>query len=217
MISFVIDTEGIDLIDPKLIAALPMPVTFAINPYSPSAEAVLRSLRAMKQEAVILADLSKGGSAEDIGSAVSGLMNTFPEVVGIMDSSGGRSINSQEAMLNIAKVLEIAGHGILVHQTSTDNIAKEFIKNGIPAVKVRRDLDDADQSEVTIRSYLDNIVFNAGNSTSENAVVFARLRPTTMSALLIWDLQDNSRNIAIVPLSQQLQAVAKKIPKGFSE
>ena len=44
------------------------------------------------------------------------------------------------------------------------------------------------------------------NSPSEPIVVLARLRPETMSAILIWALQDRAQKTAVVPVSQLMKA-----------
>jgi polysaccharide deacetylase 2 family uncharacterized protein YibQ len=98
---------------------------------------------------------------------------------------------------------------LIVYEKGLNTLAKEAIKAGTPVAAIYRDLDGADQNERTIRRFLDGAVFRATNSASEPIVVLARLRPETMSAILIWALQERAQNIALVPVSQLMQSDAK--------
>jgi polysaccharide deacetylase 2 family uncharacterized protein YibQ len=162
-LSIVLLTDQLNAIDPNLVQALPIPVTFAVDPVNPSADALLLSLRELQQEAVILADLP-------------------PEV------------------------LNRTGHGLVLYEKGLNTLAKEAVKAGTPVATIYRDLDGADQNERTIRRFLDGAAFRAANSPSEPIVVLARLRPETMSAILIWALQDRAQKTAIVPVSRLMKA-----------
>ncbi len=53
-----------------------------------------------------------------------------------------------------------------------------------------------------IRRFLDQAAFKAGQ---EGAVIMlGRLRPDTISALLLWGLQDRANSVALVPVSAVL-------------
>ncbi|MFC6759564.1 divergent polysaccharide deacetylase family protein [Sulfitobacter porphyrae] len=52
-----------------------------------------------------------------------------------------------------------------------------------------------------IRRFLDQAAFKAGQ---EGAVIMLGLRPDTISALLLWGLQDRANSVALVPVSAVL-------------
>jgi len=208
-LSIVLMTDELNAIDPNLVQALPIPVTFAIDPINPSADALLLSLRELEQEAVILADLPPQAVVQDVDIALSALVNLLPRTVGFIERQAGALQQSRDVMLHVPEVLNRTGHGLIVYEKGLNTLAKEAIKAGTPVATIYRDLDGADQNERTIRRFLDGAVFRATNSASEPIVVLARLRPETMSAILIWALQERAQNIAVVPVSQLMQSDTK--------
>ena len=65
-----------------------------------------------------------------------------------------------------------------------------------------RDFDSKGQSSQVIRRFLDQAAFKAGQ---EGAVVMlGRLRPDTVSALLLWGLQNRAGEVALAPISAVL-------------
>jgi polysaccharide deacetylase 2 family uncharacterized protein YibQ len=72
----------------------------------------------------------------------------------------------------------------------------------VPADPVFRDFDSKGQSATVIRRFLDQAAFKAGQ---EGAVIMlGRLRPDTITALLLWGLQDRAGQVALAPISAVL-------------
>ena len=72
----------------------------------------------------------------------------------------------------------------------------------LPVETVFRDFDGNDQTATVIRRFLDQAAFRA---RQEGAVIMVgRLRPATISALLLWGLQDRAASVALVPISDVL-------------
>lgn len=205
-LSIVLLTDQLNAIDPNLVQALPIPVTFAVDPVSPSADALLLSLRELEQEAVILADLPPEAVVQDVDVALTALVDLLPQTIGVIERQAGALQQSRDVMLHIPEVLNRTGHGLVVYEKGLNTLAKEAVKAGTPVATIYRDLDGADQNERTIRRFLDGAAFRAANSPSEPIVVLARLRPETMSAILIWALQDRAQKTAVVPVSQLMKA-----------
>ena len=124
----------------------------------------------------------------------------------VIERQAGALQQSHDVMLHIPEVLNRTGHGLVVYEKGLNTLAKEAVKAGTPVATIYRDLDGADQNERTIRRFLDGAAFRAANSPSEPIVVLARLRPETMSAILIWALQDRAQKTAVVPVSQLMKA-----------
>ena len=55
-----------------------------------------------------------------------------------------------------------------------------------------------------IRRFLDQAVFRAGRDGG--VIMVGRLRPDTISALLLWGLQDRAGRVALAPVSAVLTA-----------
>nr|WP_320179439.1 divergent polysaccharide deacetylase family protein [Roseovarius pacificus] len=74
----------------------------------------------------------------------------------------------------------------------------------MPSTTVFRDFDAKGQDATVIRRFLDQAAFKAGQD--ENGVVMVgRLRPDTISALLLWGLQDRASSVALAPVSAVLR------------
>ena len=205
-LSIVLLTDQLNVIDPNLVQALPIPVTFAVDPVNPSADALLLSLRELEQEAVILGDLPREASVQDVDVALTALVDLLPQTIGVIERQAGALQQSRDVMLHVPEVLNRTGHGLVVYEKGLNTLAKEAGKAGTPVATIYRDLDGADQNERTIRRFLDGAAFRAANSPSEPIVVSARLRPETMSAILIWARQDRAQKTAVVPVSQLMKA-----------
>jgi polysaccharide deacetylase 2 family uncharacterized protein YibQ len=55
---------------------------------------------------------------------------------------------------------------------------------------------------VVIRRFLDQAAFKAG--LESGVIMMGRLRPETVSALLLWGLQDRAGQVALAPISAVL-------------
>ena len=205
-LSIVLLTDQLNAIDPNLVQALPIPVTFAVDPVNPSADALLLSLRELEQEAVILGDLPPEATVQDVDVALTALIDLLPQTIGVIERQAGALQQSRDVMLHVPEVLNRTGHGLVVYEKGLNTLAKEAGKAGTPVATIYRDLDGADQNERTIRRFLDGAAFRAANSPSDPIVVLARLRPETMSAILIWALQDRAQKTAVIPVSQLMKA-----------
>jgi len=205
MLSVVLLTDQLNAIDPNLVQALPIPVSFAVDPTNPAAESLLISLRQLEQEAVILTDLPSQAVVQDVDIALTALLDLLPQTIGIIERQVGALQQSRDVMLHLPEVLNRTGHGLIVYEKGLNTLAKEAVKAGTPVATIYRDLDGAGQNERTIRRFLDGAAFRAANNPSDPIVVLARLRPETMSAILIWALQDRAQKTSVVPVSQLMQ------------
>ncbi len=69
-------------------------------------------------------------------------------------------------------------------------------------VSILRDFDGEGQDARTKRRFLDGAAFRARQDGS--VVMLGRLTPDTLSALLLWSLQDRAASVAMVPVSAVL-------------
>ena len=68
-----------------------------------------------------------------------------------------------------------------------------------------RDFDNKGQSAVVMRRFLDQAAFKARQQPG-GVVMVGRLQAETISALLLWGLQDRATRVALAPISALLQA-----------
>jgi len=96
------------------------------------------------------------------------------------------------------------GYGMVTQDAGLNTVQKLALRNGMPAGVVFRDFDGAGQDPRAIRRFLDQAAFRAGQ---EGAVIMlGRVQPDTISALLLWGLQDRASRVSLAPVSASLRA-----------
>ncbi|AHD00780.1 polysaccharide deacteylase family 2 protein [Leisingera methylohalidivorans] len=196
-----IDEEG--AFGAEALAEFPYPLSFAIDPEDPQAASKMAARRAAGFEVLMLADLPRAASPQDAETALEIWRSKLPEAMGILEGietgvQGNRALANQ-----VAAVAASAGYGLVTQDSGLNTVQKLALRDGVPAGVVFRDFDGAGQNPRAIRRFLDQAAFRAGQ---EGAVIMlGRLRPDTISALLIWGLQDRAARIALAPVSASLE------------
>lgn len=188
----------------EALAEFPYPLSFAIDPDDPDAAAKMAARRAAGFEVLMLADLPRAATPQDAETALEVWRSRLPEAVAILEGvetgvQGNRPLADQ-----VAAMAASAGYGLVTQNSGLNTVQKLALRDGVPAGVVFRDFDGAGQNPRAIRRFLDQAAFRAGQ---EGAVIMlGRLRPDTISALLIWGLQDRAARVALAPVSASLEA-----------
>ncbi|MFV1492322.1 divergent polysaccharide deacetylase family protein [Phaeobacter sp. JH18-32] len=195
--------------DAKAIGAealqdFPYPLTFALDPEDPEAAAKMARHRAAGFEVMVVADLPRDAGPQDAETALQVWLETLPEAVAVLEGvetgfQGNRPLADQ-----MATALGAMGYGMVTQDAGLNTVQKLALREGVPAGVVFRDFDGAGQDPRAIRRFLDQAAFRAGQ---EGAVIMlGRVQPDTISALLIWGLQDRANRVALAPVSASLRA-----------
>ncbi|NVK13551.1 MAG: divergent polysaccharide deacetylase family protein [Rhodobacteraceae bacterium] len=197
-----IDDTG--AIGAEALAEFPYPLSFAIDPEDPEAAAKMAARREAGFEVLMLADLPREATPQDAETSFEVWRGKLPEAVAILEGvdtgvQGNRPLADQ-----VAAVAASAGYGLVTQDSGLNTVQKLALRDGVPAGVVFRDFDGAGQDPRAIRRFLDQAAFRAGQ---EGAVIMlGRLRPDTISALLLWGLQDRAERVALAPVSASLGA-----------
>ncbi|MFW8636413.1 divergent polysaccharide deacetylase family protein [Cribrihabitans pelagius] len=197
-----IDTPG--SLGAEALADFPYPLSIAIDPDDPQAAQKMAMHRAAGFEVLMLADLPRSAAPQDAEVALEVWRARLPEAVAILEGvetgiQGNRPLADQ-----VAAYAASAGYGLLTQNSGLNTVQKLALRDGVPAGVVFRDFDGAGQDPRAIRRFLDQAAFRAGQ---EGAVMMlGRLKPGTVSALLIWGLQDRASRVALAPVSAALEA-----------
>ncbi len=186
----------------EALADFPYPLTFAVDPSAPDATAKMARHRAAGFEVVALVDLPAVATAQDAEVSLSVWLNTLPQVVGLIEGTktgiqGNRALSDQ-----VTAIAASTGLGLIMQSKGLNTAQKLAARDGVPSAVVFRDFDGAGQSAKVIRRFLDQAAFRAGQQGG--VVMMGRVRPDTISALLVWGLQDRASRLALVPVSAVL-------------
>lgn len=194
--------DGAASIGTEALSAFPYPLTFAVDPTLPDAAARMARHRDAGFEVVALVDVPAGATPADIEVIVGAARAAVPEAVALMEAVDG-AVQSDRALSDqMTGIARAEGLGIVYQGNGLDTAQKLAVREGVPAAPVFRDLDGAGQTPVVMRRFLDQAAFRAGVEGS--VIMMGRVRPDTISALLLWGLQDRASKVALAPVSAVL-------------
>lgn len=193
-----------DSIGVEALVNFPQPITMAIDPSAPDAAERMARHRAAGFEVVALINLPAGATAQDAEVALAASFDAMPEVVGILEGTTTGFQGNRELADQVSAIVAGSGHGLIMHNKGLNTVYKLAVRDGVPAGLVFRDFDGAGQTGTVMRRFLDQAAFRAGRVGG--VIMLGRIRPDTISALLIWALQDRVSRIALAPVSALLRS-----------
>ncbi|MDX2483893.1 MAG: divergent polysaccharide deacetylase family protein [Pseudodonghicola sp.] len=194
--------DGKDSIGAEALADFPYPLTFAIDPAAPDAAEKMARHRAAGFEVVLLADLPAAALAQDAEVALSVWRAAVPEAVAILEGTGSGIQGSRALSDQVTLIAQDAGLGLIMQANGLNTAQKLAVRAGVPSTVVFRDFDGAGQSTTVMRRFLDQAAFRAGLDGA--VIMLGRVQPDTISALLLWGLQDRAQRVALAPVSAVL-------------
>lgn len=213
-LSIILIDRGDSVVDAAALQGFPYPLTFAVDAARPDAAEASARYRAAGFEVMALIDLDPASTAQDVEIAMEVSLSAVPDAVAVMegDATGfqsGRDISDQ-----VSAILAQRGYGLVMLPNGLNTAQKLAAKAGVPSATVFRDFDGAGQDAAAIRRFLDQGAFKAGQRNADGTplgdedgvIMMGRLRPDTISALLLWGLQDRARRVALAPVSAILSA-----------
>lgn len=209
LMSIIVQDVPNSALGPQVLRDFPYPVTIAIDALAPDARERMDAYRAAGFEILATASFPQGARPADAEIALGAIFDALPETIGFLEADDGSLQQSRALTDQVTAVLSDSGYGLVLQPKGLNTAQKVAIKEGVPAAAIFRDLDGKDQNADVIRRFLDNAAFRARQS-EEGVVVLTRLRPETLSALLIWALQDRASQVALAPASAILKNHAQK-------
>ncbi len=199
-----IDT-GEDSLDRAALAALPFPVSFALDPTQPKAPEHAAIYRAAGQEVVMLATaLPKGAAASDVEVALEAMARALPEAVAVMDTPDRSFQGDRPLATLVVPVIGGQGRGVLTWDQGLNAADQVARREKVPATVAFRDLDGAGEAAPVVRRYLDRAAFKAAQEG--HVTVVGRTNPDTVAAILEWTVEGRAATVALAPLSAVLTA-----------
>ena len=159
------------------LQSLTVPVSIVIDPTRMDAEAQLARYRAEGIEAVIearFADLA----------AFEAALDRLPQTVGLLDSADGTLRGDISLQGQVLARMGETGHGLIAGAFGLGGLEQAAARDGVPAARLYRVLDDEGQSAPVMLRLLDRAAFEAQQTGS--SIVLGRSYPETLAALLSW-------------------------------
>ncbi|MDA7963298.1 polysaccharide deacteylase family 2 protein [Ruegeria sp.] len=192
-----IDDEG--AYGAEALKDFPYPLSFAVHPSDPEAAEKMARHRQAGFEVLAVADLPAAASAQDAEVSLSVWLDQLPETVGILEGVGTGIQGNRKLADQVAVIAGDTGRGLVTQGRGLNTVQKLAARNGVPSSVVFRDFDGARQDPAVMRRFLDQAAFRAGQDGA--VVMLGRLRPETISALLLWGLEDRGGRVAMAPIS----------------
>jgi len=195
--------EGDAGLDRAALAALPFPVTFALDPTDPNVADHAAIYRGAGQEVAMLATaLPAGAQAADVEVAVSAMATALPEAVAVMELPSRAFQADRPLATLVVPAVGAGGRGLLTWDQGLNAADQVARREDIPAAVAFRDLDGAGESAAVIRRYLDRAAFKAAQEG--RVTVVGRTRPETVATLLEWAVEGRGATVALAPLTAVL-------------
>jgi len=192
-----IDDEG--AYGAEALQDFPYPLSFAVSPSDPNAAEKMARHREAGFEVLALADLPQAASAQDAEVSMAVWLETLPETVGILEGVHSGIQGNRKLADQVAAIAGDTGRGLITQDNGLNTVQKLAARNGVPSGVIFRDIDGARQDPKIMRRFLDQAAFRAGQEGT--VVMLGRLRPDTISALLLWGLEDRGSRVAMAPIS----------------
>ena len=187
----------------EALRAFPYPLSFAVDPMRADAEAVMAKYRAAGFEVLAHVNIPQDFTASDVEQSLTDQFAKLPESMGILEGDASGLLGSKQISDQVTDMVAASGHGLVFKAKGLDAAWKLAEKEGVPVATVFRDFDGEGQGAPTIRRFLDQAAFKAAQE-EKGVIMLGRLRPETISALLLWGLQDRAQRVALAPVSAVL-------------
>ncbi|TCL09651.1 polysaccharide deacetylase 2 family uncharacterized protein YibQ [Shimia isoporae] len=204
IMSIVLIDEGAG-VNLDALAGFPYPLSVAVSTLDPDVKSKAAQYRAQGMEVLAMVDMPAAAGASDVEVAMQAHLSVSDDFVAIMEGLGDGLQGAKVVSDQVADVALNEGYGLVLFGQGLNTAQKLAAKDGVPSASVFRDFDGKGQSAVVIRRFLDQAAFKA---PQENGVVMVgRLRDETISALVLWGLQDRAGTVALAPVSAALNTI----------
>ncbi len=186
------------------LAGLPFPVTIALDPSVAGVTERMAAYRAAGLEVAAVVDLPRGAAPSDVEIAFAAYFAALPEAVLVLDGGEGGLQADAAVTRQAIEILAADGRGLVTVSQGLNQALREAERAQVPAAVIYRDLDSEDQDAQVIRRFLDQAAFQARKESG--VVLLGRLRPNTISALILWGTANRAGQVSVAPTSAVLMA-----------
>lgn len=203
LFAIVLADDGRAQIDRAALAALPLPVTIALDPAAPDAARLAADYRAAGKEVAMLATgIPAGAKPSDLEVAFAAHAAALPEAVAVVDLPEGGFQSQQSLAAALVPLVKAQGRGLVTFDrglNAGDQVAR---REAVPATLIFRQIDAGAESVPVMRRYLDRAAFKAAQDG--RVAVYGTASPEVITALLEWSVEGRAGSVALAPLTALL-------------
>lgn len=203
LLSVVLIDDGSMSAASAALAGLPFPVTIALDPADAGAAERMAAYRAAGVEVVVLARMPEGARSSDVEVTLGAVFATLPETIAVLDIGNGGLQQDADVTAQAMDILAAGGRGFLTASQGLNMASRAAERADVPAAVIYRDLDADGQDARVIRRFVDQAAFQARRESG--VVLVGRVRPDTISALILWGAANQDAQVALVPVSAVLR------------
>ena len=204
LMSIVLIDDGTMSAAAAALFGLPFPVTIALDPATENVGELMTTYRASGYEVAVMAKLPEGATPQDVEVTFESVFAALPETIAVLDVGDGGLQSSRDVTEQAMDILAAQGRGFVTVSQGLNMAGRAAEQSGVPAAVVYRDLDRDDQDTRVVRRFVDQAAFRARQESG--VVLVGRVRPDTISALILWGTANQDDQVAIAPLSAVLTA-----------
>ncbi|MFN4201892.1 MAG: divergent polysaccharide deacetylase family protein [Tabrizicola sp.] len=203
-LAIVLVDDGAADLDRAGLAALPFPVSFALDPLDPATPERAAIYRAAGREVVMLiTGIAKGAQASDVEVAFQSMEQGLPEAVAVMDLAEPTFQSNRGLAGAVVPILKAGGRGLLTRDVGLNAADQLARREDVEASVVFRDLDTAGGDRTALRRLMDRAVFKAGQDG--RVTVVGTASRDLAAALLEWTVEGKAATVALAPVTAVLK------------
>lgn len=202
--AIVLIDDGSSDIGVEALSSFPYPLSIALDSGWAGASEAMARYRAAGFEVLAMVNLPAGARASDVEVSLPVVLDKLPQAVALMETPDAGMQASREVIAQVSAYARESGHGLLLFPKGLNTAQKLAAKAGVPSATVFRDFDKNGQNASAIKRFLGHAGLKAG--AEGGVVMLGRLRADTISALLLWGLQERGDRLQLAPVSALLTA-----------
>jgi len=203
LMAIVLIDTGEFKIGPEALASFPYPISFAIDPLREDAIAAAEAYTSKGFELLLTADLPEDSDASLVELAIAPTLKSFDGVIGLLEGTDGGLQGNMALAESVLDYVEDTDYGLVLRAKGLNAAQQQANGRELPVETIFRDFDANGQDATVIRRFLDQAAFRARQEGS--VIMVGRLRPATISALLLWGLQDRAASVRLAAISEVLE------------
>lgn len=186
------------------IRALPFPVSVALSAEDADAPRRAEAYRQAGHEIVILAEgLPARAEPSDIEVTLDGWLRMLPEAIALLDPPDGAIQGNRQLAQRLAPALAQRGLALLMPERGLNPAQQSARSAGLAHATIFRILDADNESQFTIRRYLDRATFRA-QQEGQVLVLGHAAQAETIDGLIGWRMEGRAGQVALAPASATL-------------